>query len=583
MRISRSALLLLGTLVSAFVLMTPLTRFVSVVAADTQPFQKLVESFYQDDFRAHPIVATQIGVHDYDTEVDDLSQEAQIDEATRLRKALDAFIATDPTRLSDGDRNDREVLINRIKGRLLDVEMIRDWRRDPNIYTQTATAAVFNLVHRDFAPLADRLRSVIARERQIPVILASGKTNIEHPPLAFVEIAIRNIAGSIGFLKTSVPVAFAAVEDETLKRDFTAANDAAIAAFENFKAYLEQDLKLKADGDFALGADLFAKRTAYYEMVDIPPDELLKLAYAQLRKDKLALSEAARAIDPTAPTEAVLKRIRAQHPTAAALIPTATDDLVSLRSFVQDHRIATILGNLVPNVEETPEFRRATTAAALDAPGPMEQRATQAFYYVTPPDKDLSPDKLEQYLEAYFFAGLKMISLHEVWPGHFVQYLTRRSHPEWPLARKLAHAYSTVEGWAHYAEQMMIEQGFGSGDPSLKLAQLQMALLRDCRFVAAIEMHTKGKSVDEAAQIFTEECGSPVPEARREAYRGTRDPGYINYTVGKLEILKLREDYRVKMGDKFSLTDFHDRLLEAGLPPIKIIRREILGKDGPLL
>ena len=318
-------------------------------------------------------------------------------------------------------------------------------------------------------------------------------------------------------------------------------------------------------------------------MVDIAPDDLLKIAYAQLRKDKLAMSEAARAIDPTAPTEAVLKRIRAQHPTAAALIPTATDDLVSLHAFVRDHQITTIPGNLVPNVEETPEFRRATTAAALDAPGPMEQHATQAFYYVTPPDKDLSPDKLEQYLEAYFFAGLKMISLHEVWPGHFVQYLTLRAHPEWRLARKLAHAYSTVEGCAHYAEQMMIEQGFGSGDPSLKLAQLQMALLRDCRFVAAIEVHTKGKSVDEAAQIFTEECGSPAPEARREAYRGTRDPGYINYTVGKLEILKLREDYRVKMGHKFSLTDFHDRLLGAGLPPIKIIRREILGKDGPIL
>ena len=553
------------------------------VAADASTFQKSVERFYDEEFRVHPIAATQIGVHDYDTEVDDLSREGQDKEAARLHKAHDAFVAIDPAELSDGDRNDREVLIDHLKARLLDVETIRDWRKDPSIYSQSATTAIFGLVHRDFAPLADRLRSVIARERKIPAMLASGMANIEHPPLPFVEIAIRNITGSIGFLKTGVPTAFTGVEDEQLKRDFVAANDAAIAAFENFRTYLEQELKPKADGDFALGADLFAKRVAFNDMVDIPPDRLLDIAHAQLIKDKGALSLAAREIDQSAPIEAVLKAVRAQHPTADELISTARDDLGGLRAFVHDHRIATIPSDLLPQVEETPEFRRATTAAAMEAPGPLEKRATQAFYYVTPPQKGLPAERLDQYLEAYSFAGLKMISLHEVWPGHFMQYLTRRTHPEWSLARKMAHAYSTTEGWAHYAEQMMVEQGLGEADPKLKVAQLQMALLRDCRFVAAIEMHTKGKSVDDAVQIFMRECGSPEPEARREAYRGTRDPGYINYTLGKLQILKLREDYSAKIGDKFSLTDFHDRLLGAGLAPIKIIRREMLGRDGPLL
>jgi uncharacterized protein (DUF885 family) len=196
---------------------------------------------------------------------------------------------------------------------------------------------------------------------------------------------------------------------------------------------------------------------------------------------------------------------------------------------------------------------------------------------------ELAPDKLEQYLEAYYLPGLVMISTHEVWPGHFMQYLTRRAHPDWSLARRMAESYSTAEGWAHYTEQMMVEQGLGGGDPKFNVAQIEMALLRDCRFIASIEMHTKGKSVDDAMQIFMKECGSPEPEARREAYRGTRDPGYINYTVGKLEILKLRDDYRAKMGDKFSLTEFHDRLLAAGLVPIKIIRREMMGEDGSVL
>ena len=322
---------------------------------------------------------------------------------------------------------------------------------------------------------------------------------------------------------------------------------------------------------------------AYNEMVDIPPDRLLDIAYAQLHKDRDALSEAARKVDPTAPIEAVLTEIRAQHPTVDTLIPTARDELAGLRGFVVNHHIVTIPSDLVPKVEETPGFQRATTAAAIDPPGPLERRATQAFYYVTPPEAGLAPDKIEQYLEAYYLPGLLMISAHEVWPGHFMQYLTRRDHSDWSLARRMAEAYSTAEGWAHYTEQMMVEQGLGDGDPKLKVAQLEMALLRDCRFIASIEMHTKGKSVDDAIQIFTKECGSPEPEARREAYRGTRDPGYINYTVGKLEILKLRDDHRAKMGDKFSLIDFHDRLLAGGLVPIKIIRREMMGADGSVL
>ncbi len=549
-------------------------------AAETS-FQTAVEAFYRDEFRAQPIAATQIGVHDYDAEVDDFSREGLAQDIAHLHEALEQFSAIDPDSLSAGDRDDLEALISSIKGKLLDIETIGYWRKDPSVYLQSATAAVFNLIHRDFAPLEERLRSVIARERKIRTLLAAGKANVEHPPLPFVEIALRNVAGSINFLRMHAPAAFASVQDAQLKRDFALANDAAVAAFEDYKAYLEQELKPKADGAFALGSDVFSKRIAYNEMIDVPPERLLDLAYAQLHKDKDALSRVARELDPEAPAMTLLKKIRADHPSAADLIPTARDDLSGLRNFIVDRSIVTMPSDLSPEVEETPAFRRATTAAAIDLPGPLERRATQAFYYVTPPDSGLTPEQTEQYLEAYFFAGLEIISSHEVWPGHFMQYLTRRAHGDWSLARKMAHAYSTTEGWAHYAEQMMVEEGFG--DAKVRLAQIQMALLRDCRFVAAIEMHTQGKSVDEAAQTFVKECGSPEPEARREAYRGARDPGYLNYTLGKLAILKLRDDYRAKMGAQFSLRDFHDRLLAAGLTPIKIIRREMLGEDSPVL
>jgi uncharacterized protein (DUF885 family) len=553
------------------------------VKAETKSFENAVESYYKEEFQTFPVLATQMGVHDYDAEIDDLSREGQARNAAHLHKALDAISAIDPSSISLNDRDDREALISSIKAKLLDVETIRYWRKDPNVYQQTATSAVFHLVVRDFAPLEDRLRSVIARERKIPALLAAGKVNVEHAPRAFVEIALRNVVGSINFLRTDTPAAFAAAKDQGLKREFAAATDAAVAAFEDFRAYLDQELKPKADGEFALGPDLFAQSLALNEMIEISPDRLAEIAYTQLRKDQSALSDAAQKVDPVAPVEAVLNGIRSQHPTAGGLIATAKDDLARLRAFVIDHHIATIPENLLPDVEETPEFLRATTAAAIDLPGPLEKRATRAFYYVTPPDPGLAQDKLEQYLQAYSFPGLEIISLHEVWPGHFMQYLARRAHPEWSLARKMAQSYSTAEGWAHYTEQMMLEEGLGDSDPKLKIAQLQWALLRDCRVVAAIEMHTKNRTLDDAAQIFTKECGSPEPEARREAYRGTRDPGYINYTVGKLAILKLRYDYRAKMGNRFSLTEFHDQLLAAGLTPIKIIRRELLGDDSPVL
>jgi uncharacterized protein (DUF885 family) len=552
------------------------------ISAQTASFESFVKSYYDGEYAAHPVAATSAGIHDYDGKVDDMSADGQARNDARLHEALAALEGMNPQQLSPGDRDDREVLMGRIKGTLLDDETIKYWRKDPSRYSRVATLAVFELVHRDFAPLADRLRAAIAREQEIPAVLAAGKANIEHAPRAFVEIAIRNMAGSINFYRDGAPKAFAAVEDPQLKRDFASSNDAAIAAFEDYKAFLETQLS-KADGDFALKSEVFVERLTDNEMVALTVTKLRDIALRQLHRDQAALKAAAREVDPAKSVGAVVEDIRRQHPNADTLLPTAEEDLSGLRAFVSKHRLVTIPSELLPTVEVTPAFLRATTAAAMDPPGPFEHNATQAFYYVSPPDAGMTAEKLEDYLQAYYFSGLQLISAHEVWPGHFMQYLTRRNHPQWSLARKLAHAQSTTEGWAHYAEQMMIEQGLAESDPKLKVAQLNEALVRDCRFIASIEMHTAGKSVEDAAQLFMRECGSPQAEARREAYRGTSDPGYLNYTIGKLEILKLREDYKKAMGTKFSLAEFHDRFLAAGLVPVKIIRREMMGVDAPLL
>lgn len=551
-------------------------------SAPTASFESFVKSYYDGEYAAHPVTATSAGIHDCDSKLDDMSASGVALTGARLHQALASLQAMDPHGLSPGDRDDREALIGHIKGELLDDEAIQYWRKDPGRYSRVATSAVFELVHRDFAPLAERLPSAIAREREIPAVLAAGKANIEHPPRAFVEIAIRNIAGSIHFYQDAAPRAFAAVDDPELKRDFASSNATVVAALEDYRAFLEAELN-KADGDFALKSDVFVQRLADNEMVALPVPKLRAIALRQLHRDRAALKVAAHKVDASKSVTAVTEQVRSQHPSADALLSTADADLSGLRAFVSEHHIVTIPDGPVPTVQATPEFMRSTTSAAMDSPGPFEQHATEAFYYVSPPDAGMSAEKLEDYLQIYYFAGLELISAHEVWPGHFVQYLTRRSHPEWSLARRLAHAQSTTEGWAHYDEQMMIDQGLGHGDPRMRVAQLQEALLRDCRFLGSLELHTGGKSIDEVAQLFMKECGSPQAEARREAYRGTGDPGYLNYTIGKLEILKLREDYKKKMGARFSLAEFHDRFLAAGLVPVKIIRREMMDVDGPLL
>ncbi|HLY56604.1 MAG TPA: DUF885 domain-containing protein, partial [Stellaceae bacterium] len=499
--------------------------------AETASFKDLASKFYADEFRASPITATRVGIHDYDAAVDDLSAAGYAAEIARLHAALSTFQQIDPATLSDSDRDDHEVLISEIEGDLLDLETIRYWRVDPWRYGSAATGAIYTLVHRDFAPPAERLRSVIAREKLIPALLAQGRANIEHPPKIFVEIASRNVAGSLAFFRTGVPAEFTGIADPAVQAEFKTVNDQAIAALESYRTWLDHDLLAKADGKFALGTEVYARRLALKEMVDTPPDRLLEIARAQLAKDRASLATAAHKIDPNASVEDVRKSIRSQHPTAEALIPTARDELAGLRQFIVDHKLLTIPGDLLPKVEETPGFMRATTAAAMDWPGPFETHATQAFYYVTPPDAGLSPEKLDDYLRAYDYSGFQIISAHEVWPGHFMQYLTRRAHPEWSEVRVLAHTQSTTEGWAHYTEQMVIEQGLGGGDPKLAVGQAEEALLRDCRFIASIEMHTRGMSVDDAAHLFMKECGSPEAEARREAWRGTGDPGYLNYTV----------------------------------------------------
>ncbi len=551
--------------------------------AKPQPFQQIVDAYFDDYFKANPSQATSVGFHQYDHQLEDFSLSAHQRNRRKLVEYLAAFQALNPRALSPLERDDREIMIVTIHSLLLEEDRVQMWRKNPDTYSSAVTSSIFALIKRDFAPPEERLRSVIEREKQISRALTQARGVLRTPPKIYTRIAIEQLPGNIDFFQTTVPDAFKNVNQAVLLADFKQSNDAAIAALKDYQGWLQKNLLPRSRGTFAIGAENYRLKLLYDEMVDVPLPRLLKIGYAQLRKDQQALVETARRIDPKKKPEDVLKELERDHPTADTLLSSAQQQLDGLRQFLIDHKIITVPGGAQAKVVETPSFMRATTFASMDTPGPYETKATEAYYNITLPDPSWSKEKQEEYLEGYNYPLLSNVSVHEVWPGHYTQFLWVKNNPELSKTRKLTGAGSNAEGWAHYSEQMVLDEGLHNNDPRYRLAQLVDALLRDCRYLVGIKMHTQGMTTDEAKEFFVKE-GHQVPVVgEMETKRGTGDPTYLMYTLGKLEILKLREDYKRRMGSAFSLQDFHDRFIKAGSPPVKIVRRELMGRDGPLL
>jgi len=549
-------------------------------AAPPSPYQAVVSDYFDGEWRASPTNATSMGLHDWDAQLDDVSAPAHAREAARLTAIRARLTAVDGAILSPIERDDRDILTARIDGELLQQQIIQPWRYNPASYVDLMTGGIYSLIERDFAPLPDRMRSVIARERAIPAMLSAAKQNLSDMPPVFIDIALENLEGATGFLGKDVPNAFAEVNDPTLKAELDASTQAALAAVADYKAFLIAK-KPDAHGDFALGRETLQRLLAS-DMVDVPVDQVMAAGQAQLAKDHAAFLETAKLVDPADPSGA-LALVEKDHPDGAHLISVARDQLASLQAFIESHHIVDLPSPILPTVAETPPFSRALIFGELDPPGPLETHATKAYYFITPPDPAAPKAEQENLLEYFNTALLQNLSVHEALPGHFVQYLFRGANPAWSVVRATAGSYTATEGWAHYSEQMMLDEGLGGGDPRLRLAQLQDALLRDCRLVASIGMHTRAMTLAQATTMMEQECFQPASVAPKEARRGTSDPGYFSYTLGKLEIMKLRADVRAKEGQAFTLAHFHDRFLNAGLIPIAMIRREILGADGPAL
>jgi len=543
-------------------------------------YPSVVSDYFEGEWRASPTSATSAGRHDWDAQLDDVSATAHARQAARLTAILASLKAVNGALLSPIERDDRDILAARIGGQLLQEQTIQPWRHNPATYVDLMTSGVYSLIERDFAPLPDRMSSVIARERAIPAMLAAAKQNLGDMPPVFVDIALENLDGATGFIGKDVPSAFAEVNDPALKAGLGASTQAALAAMADYKAFLIAR-KPDAHGDFVLGRETLQRLLAA-DMVDVPVDQVMAAGRAQLAKDHAAFLATEKLVDPADPSGA-LALVEKDHPAADQLIGVARDQLASLQAFIESRHIVDLPSSMLPTVAETPPFSRALIFGELDPPGPLETHATKAYYFITPPDPNASKAEQENLLEYFNTALLQNLSVHEALPGHFVQYLFQRANPGWSLVRAMASSYTATEGWAHYSEQMMLDEGLGGGDPRLRLAQLQDALLRDCRLVASIGMHTRAMTLAQATTMMEQECFQPASVAPKEARRGTSDPGYFSYTLGKLEIMKLRADVQAKEGKAFTLAHFHDRFLNAGLIPIAMIRREILGTDGPAL
>ena len=475
-------------------------------------------------------MATAAGIHKYDDKLEDYSKAGVAARTAALKKFEAEFAKLPPDA-------DRDIVLSNIRAALLELETVRMWEKNPDQYSSGITNSAYSIMSRTFAPPEVRLKALIARERQMPKVLEAARANLKNPPKIYTDVAIEQLPGNTSFFEHDVPLAFQAVKDPQLLAEFQASNGSVIAALKDYEKFLRTDLLPRSHGDFRLGVKNFSKKLAYEEMVDIPLDRLLQIGYDNLRANQKMFRETAAKIDPNRTPQQILEELEKDHPAPDKLLDAFRETTTRLRDFIIEHKIVTVPSTVLPILEETPPFERALTTASMDTPGPYEDVAKEAFFNVTLPEKDWGPERMEDFMRGFHRGVILSTAVHEAYPGHYVQFLWMQ-HVD-SRVRKLLGANSNAEGWAHYCEQMMLDEGY-SNDPLMRLGQLQDALLRNARYIVGIEMHTGKRTVEQGVEFFEKEGYQTHEIADRETKRGTSDPTYLYYTLGKLQILKLR-------------------------------------------
>jgi uncharacterized protein (DUF885 family) len=558
--------------------------------ANTQ-FKALTEKYFTNVyFRYSPTAGTLAGFHEFDPALEDYSRDGINAQIAALKGYQARFAAIPEAKLDELNRSDLAIVQSNILSTLLTLEVIRPWEKNPDEYSGNITNSIFSIMERTYSTPTARLKSLTTREQKIPAALEAARKNLVNPPQIYTQIAIDQLPGIISFFQNDVPAAFSSVTDDRAKTDFAIANNNAVVALSSYLDWLKRDLLPRSHGDYRIGAETFRKKLLYDEMVDIPLDKLLEIGYADLHKNQAEFNRIAHQISPDKTPEQVLDELGQNHPAPDKLLDAFHETFDGLIKFIREKHIVTIPSDVRPILEETPPFMRAITFASMDTPGPYEKEATEAYFNVTLPDPKMTPAEVEGYMHAFNIGTVVSTSVHEAYPGHYIQFLFVPNAPS--KVRKLLGANTNVEGWAHYCEQMMLDEGYGQPGTGakdeheaklLRLGQLQDALLRNARFVVGIKMHTGKMSFEEAVDFYVKEGYQSHESAMVETRRSTSDPTNLYYNLGKQQILKLREDMKKKQGAAFSLEKFHDSFLEQGFPPVKIVRKALLGDDSPTL
>jgi hypothetical protein len=560
------------------------TREPDVKPADTVPaasprkadtgWPAFVESFIQARFKADPYFAVQAGRHEYDGQMPDWSRAALDADVADLRRLQTELAKFDPATLTAAQRLEHEHLQWVIDTQIFWVTSAESPYLNPAWYIDKLDPSMY--LTREYAPLPKRLEGFLGYARALPGLAANIRANLRTPlPKAFIERGVAGFAGYATFFRTEMPAIFAQLTDETQKRELHEATAAAARAMDDLVAWLDAQ-RASATDEFALGASRFREMLRETERVDIPLEELELVGRKDLERNLAALSEACASFAPKATLAACVGRMRSDKPSGGT-VGGARAQLGELRQFVLDKRIVSVPNQEQALVAESPPYNRGNFAY-ISIPGPYEKPSVKVTYYVAPPDPKWSAAERNAYLPGK--AHLLFVSAHEVWPGHYLQFQFSNANPS--RAGALWGDYSFVEGWAHYAEELMYDAGLGAGKPEMRIGMLTNALLRDVRFLSAICLHTGCMTLDESEKMFREQAFADAGNARQQSLRGTYDPGYLAYTLGKLMIRKLSADWLTANPGTTTL-EFHDKFLSYGAPPIPLVREQMLGAKGAVL
>ncbi|MFL6592627.1 MAG: DUF885 domain-containing protein [Luteimonas sp.] len=527
-----------------------------------------VDAFIQGAFEHNPVFAANAGKHEFDGKLPDYSPEGLKSTIAWLHAQRDKFAGFGDDTLDETGRFQRDYVLAVIDGQLFWLEDSGFAYSNPAFYTGDMSPSMY--LTRPYAPLQQRMAAFVTYQEALPKAVEQIKANLKLPlPATYIDLGVNSFGGYSAFFKNDVPGLFAAVKDDALQARFRASNAAAIKATQDLADWLKAQ-KPKATQGYAIGAEKFSKMLHATELVDMPLDQLKAAGEADLQRNLDALKSACDQYAAGKSLAECVEKVNADKPAGGA-VEGARAQLAGLRQFIVDKDLVTIPGPEQAKVEEAPPFNR-WNFAYIEIPGPYEKNLP-SVYYIAPPDPKWSKADQQAYIPGK--SVLLFTSSHEVWPGHFLQFL-HANRAKWKFGQ-LYVGYAFAEGWAHYCEEMMFDAGLDGATPEVHIGQLSEALLRDVRFLSAIGLHTGAMTVAQSEQMFKDKAFQDPGNARQQAARGTYDPAYLNYTLGKLMIMQLREDWTKTHGGRAGWKAFHDQFLAYGGPPIPLVRAQMLG------